>query len=167
MGVSPGAIGQIMLQTNTTTYPSGSPLALLDALPSRLLPPDARIGVRHERQSELAIDDVLAGSFPASDPPAWNPGMARPVPVHTSRDDANDIRPSTAREETAPGAAGVINVSPRLGSEPTLRQALMSLAGASGIALLAPFAILLVGLPIALAGRGLIEVLAWLFPAFR
>ena len=26
------------------------------------------------------IDDVLADSFPASDPPSWTPGMARPVP---------------------------------------------------------------------------------------
>ena len=24
------------------------------------------------------IDDVLAGTFPASDPPAWTPGVARP-----------------------------------------------------------------------------------------
>ena len=26
------------------------------------------------------IDDVLADTFPASDPPAWTPGIARPAP---------------------------------------------------------------------------------------
>ena len=31
-----------------------------------------------------AIDDVLAGTFPASDPPAWTPGMARPAPEVTT-----------------------------------------------------------------------------------
>jgi len=44
-------------------------------------------------------------------------------------------------------------------------QALVSVAGAAGIALLVPFAILLVGLPIALTVRGLLEVVRWLFPA--
>ena len=42
-------------------------------------------GPRLER--ELAIDDALEASFPASDPPAWNPGLARVVP-----DDAVDHR---------------------------------------------------------------------------
>lgn len=42
-------------------------------------------GPRLER--ELAIDDALEASFPASDPPAWNPGLARVVP-----DDAVDNR---------------------------------------------------------------------------
>src|SRR5688500_19094478 len=27
------------------------------------------------------MDDVLADSLPASDPPAWTPGMARPAPM--------------------------------------------------------------------------------------
>jgi len=27
------------------------------------------------------MDDVLADSFPASDPPSWTPGMARPAPM--------------------------------------------------------------------------------------
>jgi hypothetical protein len=26
------------------------------------------------------IDDALADTFPASDPPAWTPGIARPIP---------------------------------------------------------------------------------------
>jgi hypothetical protein len=60
---------------------------------------------------------------------------------------------------------GVIGMSHRYGSERTLLQALISLAAAAGIALLVPFAILLVGLPIALVARGLLEVLVWLSAA--
>ena len=149
-----------MFQTNTLTYPSNVSQARLCRLsPTEPLP------VRGECESELAIDDALAGSFPASDPPAWNPGIARPTPVETSRE--NDIRPSAARADTAPTTPGVIDMSRSYGSERTLLQALTALAGAAGIALLVPFVVLLAGLPIALAGRGLLEVLAWLFPALR
>ena len=151
-----------MLQTHTTTYPSGTQLSLLDAPSSRHLPTDEHVAVRRERLSEFAIDDALAGSFPASDPPAWNPGIARPIPVG-SGDSADDGRLSAARDETT--APGVIDVSRPRRSERTLLQALVSLAGAGSIALLVPFAILVVGLPIALAVRGLLEVFAWLFPA--
>jgi hypothetical protein len=154
-----------MLQTNTTTYPTASPLNLLDAPSSRRLPPHERVAVGRERQSELAIDDALEASFPASDPPAWNPGMARPISVHTSRDPANAIRLNGGRDDTARGTPGVIDASRPYGSEWTLLQALITLAGAAGIALLVPLAILLVGLPIALAVRGLLEVFVWLFPA--
>ena len=35
--------------------------------------------------AEPTIDDVLADSFPASDPPSWNPGIARPTPIGQTR----------------------------------------------------------------------------------
>jgi hypothetical protein len=44
----------------------------------------------------------------------------------------------------------------------TLVQGLRSLAGAVGIALLAPLVILLVGLPVAVAVRGTVEAISWL-----
>ena len=68
-----------------------------------------------------------------------------------------------AIDDTRAGFWDAIEVSHRYDSERTLRQALTSLTGAVGIALLLPFAILLVGLPIVLAVRGLLELLAWLF----
>ena len=37
-----------------------------------------------------AIDDALAGTFPASDPPSWTPGMARPIPETVGRDSETD-----------------------------------------------------------------------------
>jgi hypothetical protein len=50
---------------------------------------DGRADDFSERQKRLAaeraIDDVLADSFPASDPPSWNPGVTRPEPVASVR----------------------------------------------------------------------------------
>ena len=46
-------------------------------------------------------------------------------------------------------------------------EAITSLAGAAGIALLVPVAILLAGLPIVLVIRGLLEFLLWLLPGLR
>ena len=91
--------------------------------------------------------------------------MARPVPVEPSRGRVSDIEPSAARQGSAPGTTRAIDVTRPYDSERTLLQTLISLAGAAGIALMVPFAILLVGFPIAVAARGLFEVLAWLFPA--
>jgi hypothetical protein len=150
-----------MLQTNRTMYPSGSPLKVPT---SRLLPTDERVAVRREQRSEFAIDDALAES-PASDPPAWNPGTAGPISARTSMHRASDIEPIGTRSEIARDALDVISASRSYDSEVTWLQALISLAGAVGIALLVPFAILLVGLPVALTLRGLLEVVRWLFSA--
>ncbi len=156
-----------MLHTSTTTYQTGPPLRLLELPQAVDVQSDEHVADRRERQTEVAMDDALAASFPASDPPAWNPGIARPIPVARSHDGANDIQLRTTHDDTALRTSDVIDVSPRYGFERTALQAFSSLAGAAGIALLVPVVILLVGLPIALTVRGLLEVLAWLFPALR
>jgi hypothetical protein len=109
---------------------------------------------------ERAIDDVLADSFPASDPPSWNPGIARPDPVVSAFGHVALAAASTA------GAGRVdrgVDVSRAMSAERTFLQGLVSLVGAAGIALLVPFAILLVGLPVVLVVRGVLEVIGWLF----
>ena len=40
---------------------------------------------RRRLVAERALDDVLADSFPASDPPSWNPGIACPTPIGHTR----------------------------------------------------------------------------------
>jgi len=86
-----------------------------------------------------AVDDVLAGTFPASDPPAWTPGIARPAPK---------IAEKAADTGTAPPTH----------SKRTFAQGLMSLLGVAGLALLVPVAVLAIGTPVALAVRGLLEI---------
>ena len=111
---------------------------------------------RRRLAAERAFDEVLADSFPASDPPSWNPGIARPDPGAGLESDAESFKaPRIA-------ASDIVEMSRPSGGRTVLR-GLVSLAGASGIALLVPFAILLVGLPVVLTVRGLLEAIGWLF----
>lgn len=103
-----------------------------------------------------AIDDVLAGTFPASDPPSWSPGMARPAP---------DIARRAA--DTGTAQSDVTDVSRSTHSQRTFAQAGASLIGAAGLALLLPVAILAVGTPVALGARALIEAAEWLLAIIR
>ena len=103
-----------------------------------------------------AIDDVLLGTFPASDPPSWSPVMARPapeVPLAVSPDAAADAGPSGDGPRYAP-------------TLPTVGEVLTSLAGAAAVVLLFPIVVLAVGTPLALVVRGLLEASRWVMGAF-
>jgi hypothetical protein len=115
--------------------------------------------LRQKLAAERALDSALADSFPASDPPSWTLGIARPQPrPSTAESTVTTVRGGT---ETAQVMEDVIDVSRRDGGR-TFPQHFVSFAGATGIALLVPLAILLVGLPIALAVRGIVEAISWL-----
>jgi len=117
---------------------------------------------RRERlAAERAIDDVLADSFPASDPPSWNPGITRLALGGHLADRASGHTPLTDAWARRAGFRDVVDVSRPTGEGRTFLQGLVSLTGAAGIALVVPFVILLIGLPIALTVRGLLEVVGW------
>jgi hypothetical protein len=112
--------------------------------------------------AEQAVDQVLADSFPASDPPSWNPGTVQADPL------AIGFEPHIPREDTAAGAADwtadagrVIHVSAPIATDLSFRQRVVSFAAAIGAALLLPLSILLIGLPVAAAVRGLLELIGW------
>ena len=115
---------------------------------------------RRERlAAERAIDDVLADSFPASDPPSWNPGITRLALGGNLADRASGHTPLTDAGVRWAGLSHGVDVSRPTSEGRTFLQGLVSLTGAAGIVLLVPFVILLIGLPIALAVRGLLEVI--------
>ena len=81
-----------MLHTRTAIeYRAGAGTAVLPTIVDRVAEES------HERRrrlaAEQALDQVLADSFPASDPPSWNPGTALLNP-------AVDVEPEAERSES-------------------------------------------------------------------
>lgn len=120
----------------------------------------AESDVRQQRlAAERAVDSVLADSFPASDPPSWNLGITRPQPERRA---TNVEVIAQDRSRAALIREAVVDVSrPTMDGRTVLRR-LVSWAGAAGIALLVPLIILLIGMPIVLAVRGVVEAVSWL-----
>jgi hypothetical protein len=151
----------VLYTRNTIEYRDSTLAALVPAavgIESRL---DDFTERRDRLAAERAIDDVLADSFPASDPPSWNPGITRLALDVELAHRASRQTPLTDAGEQGNGFSDVIDVSRPTRGGRTFLQGLVSLVGAAGIALAVPFVILLIGMPIALAVRGLLEAVGW------
>lgn len=98
--------------------------------------------------SEIAMDAVLADSFPASDPPSWTFGVGR-----------TQLQPDGTEHQPAVQAVddGVSDKSLSAGHR--LLNGVSALFQGAGVALLFP--ILIVGLPVALAVRLILELTRW------
>jgi hypothetical protein len=144
-------------------YQNGAAAA---ALPRAALAGTAvrKADVRPDHQAAgHALDEILAASFPASDPPSWNSGTAYLNPVRGQAEPGRPVDIGTKSRPPALFGQGVITTSRKGSGEMTFVDIVTSFAGATGIVLLVPLAILLIGLPIVLSVRGVVEALAWLF----
>jgi hypothetical protein len=68
----------------TTGFQFGEIQARADMLtPMRLVRAESKPAAHQRREMDLArvVDNTLADSFPASDPPSWTAGVARPAPA--------------------------------------------------------------------------------------
>ena len=131
---------QTSFRLTNPTYPPSTDVSLPRLTTSK------RIEAR-----ERKVDQVLADSFPASDPPPWTFGRSaseRSAQANVSRnhDDAWSCHTTV-----------VVAAGRRTGW-----QWLASGVAAIGVTMLVPIGILAVGLPIAFAVHGMLEALGWL-----
>jgi hypothetical protein len=143
-------------------YRAGTGVAILPAFAAIDKVADEPTERRTRLAAEQSLDQILADSFPASDPPSWNPGIALVEPRLAMEPHAEGSEAFTDTD-AASRASDIIDVSQPSRANRRLLRGLVSFAGAAGIALLVPFVILVIGLPIALFVRGVLELLSRLF----
>ena len=148
-----------MLHTRTTIEYRNGVAAVVPAIIGVDRIVDEAVDRQARLDAERALDQILADSFPASDPPSWNSGIIRPQPaVHLASGFV--AAPDADRSLRMVDVIGISRPTPGVRS---FLQALVTLFGAAGFALLFGVAILLVGLPIVLILRGVLEAIGWLF----
>ena len=119
------------------------------------------VRARTARVTEAAMDETIAESFPASDPPAWNPGLARLMPAAIAEAPRRDVYPPANLDVPITSGPGVIDVSQPRKPNRTAVEVAISIGALVGVVLLAPLAVLTVGTPLAAAVRGLLELIRW------
>jgi hypothetical protein len=98
--------------------------------------------------AELAIDEVLEESFPASDPPSWNPGIIRPRPPGHVDADGEPTQGAANR----PRKVDVIDAPRLTRADRMFVVALVPLLGVAAVGL-------------SFVVGGVLKVTAWLFGA--
>jgi hypothetical protein len=111
---SQAAQGGVVLYPRTAIERRGGGSLLPSTVGSDVRPVSSDERARYS--AERALDQILADSFPASDPPSWTLGISRPEPVRRASKVEAPADDGAASAQREPGRIDVLDVSrPRVG----------------------------------------------------